>query len=150
MRHPLICCVLLLHMAAWASGPVKWTFGISDSTGGTPQVLLSAICEEHWHLYAMKLPNDEGPLPTAIRLVPSGSYQLDGEIQEPVPTELEDPNFMMMVRYHAGEVVFSVPIKRMTNEAFSVEGEVEFMCCNDKMCLPPEIVKFSVQFPGVR
>ncbi len=150
MRTLLISCTLLLHAAAWAGGPVKWSFGMSDSTDGTARVLLTATCEEHWHLYAMQLPNDEGPLPTAIRLVPSQSFQLTGEIREPVPTELEDPNFMMLVRYHAGEVVFTVPIKRLTNQAFAVEGEVEFMCCNDKMCLPPEVVKFTVQFPAVK
>lgn len=150
MRPLLICCAMLLNLAVWAGGPVKWTFSSADSTDGTSRVLMTATCEEPWHLYAMKLPNDEGPLPTAIRLVPSESYQLTGRIHEPVPTELEDPNFMMLVRYHAGEVVFSAPIKRMTNEAFAVEGEVEFMCCNDKMCLPPEVVKFSVQFPAVK
>jgi thiol:disulfide interchange protein DsbD len=150
MRPLLVLCALLLQAAAWAGGPVKWTFGTSDSTDGSARVLMTAICEEHWHLYAMKLPNDEGPLPTTIRLAPSGSYQLAGDPQEPQPTEIEDPNFMMLVRYHAGEVVFSVPIKRTTKEAFVVEGEVEFMCCNDKMCLPPEVVKFSVQFPALK
>ncbi len=149
MRSLLICCTLLLQGAAWAGGPVKWTFSIAEGPD-TTRVLMTATCEEHWHLYAMKLPNDEGPLPTTFRLVPSESYQLVGEVQGPVPTEVEDPNFMMLVRYHAGEAVFSAPIKRLTKEAFVVEGEVEFMCCNDKMCLPPEIVKFSVQFPAVQ
>lgn len=135
--------------ALWAGGPVRWEFGTKAAADGSIQVTLKAICEEGWHLYALTLPRDDGPFPTVIRVSPSTLFSA-GDPIEPAPIEVEDPNFQMLVRYHGHETEFAIPLKRGSNEAFQVEGEVEFMCCNDKMCLPPEVVKFSVPVPAVK
>lgn len=140
---------VLVTNALWASGPVTWRFGTKEAADGAIQVTLRAICEEGWHLYALKLPRDDGPFPTVIHVTPSALYSV-GEPIEPAPTEVEDPNFQMLVRYHGHEAEFIVPVKRISKEAFQVDGEVEFMCCNDKMCLPPVTVKFSVPVAAVK
>lgn len=85
-----------------------------------------------------------------VSLDPSTAYEAAGPAVEPVPVEVEDPNFMMLVRYHGDDSVFRLPLKRLTKEAFTATGGVEFMCCNDRMCLPPVGVKFSVPFPAVK
>lgn len=134
----------------FAGAPVKWTFGVETTTEGLANVTLTAECEEGWHLYALTLPRDDGPFPTVIRLAPSTTYEQAGAIVEPAPIELEDPNFQMLVRYHGHATTFSIPVRRLSNGAMNIIGDVEYMCCNDKMCLPPVTVKFSVPLPAVK
>ena len=135
---------------SFAGAPVKWTFGVETTTEGIALVTLTAECEEGWHLYALTLPRDDGPFPTVIRLTPSATYQQAGAVVEPAPIELEDPNFQMLVRYHGHTTSFNIPVQRLSKEALNIEGEVEYMCCNDKMCLPPVTVKFSIPLPAAK
>lgn len=130
--------------------PVRWSFSAEEDPAGAPFVALRADCDEGWHYYALTLPRDDGPFPTVVSLDPSTAYEAAGPTVEPVPVEVEDPNFMMLVRYHGDDSVFRLPLKRLTKEAFTATGGVEFMCCNDRMCLPPVGVKFSVPFPAVK
>lgn len=140
---------LLVSQSLLAGGPVSWKFTTKEGINGKTVVALQAICEEGWHLYALTLPRDDGPFPTVITVAPSANYKAGAPV-EPAPTEVEDPNFQMLVRYHGHETEFTIPIDRLSKEAFNVEGSVEFMCCNDKMCLPPVTEKFSVPFPAVK
>lgn len=151
MRRVLLPFLFIVSAPAlFAGGPISWKFASQETLNGTTHVTLRAICEEGWHLYALTLPRDDGPFPTVIRVTGSPAYEQAGPVIEPAPIEVEDPNFQMLVRYHGHEAEFIVPIKRLSKEAFNVEGEVEFMCCNDRMCLPPVTVKFSVPLPAVK
>lgn len=140
---------VFLTNALWASGPVTWRFGTKEAADGAIQVTLRAICEEGWHLYALTLPRDDGPFPTVITVLPSENFRA-GAPMEPAPIEVDDPNFQMLVRYHGHETEFTIPVERLSKAAFTVEGSVEFMCCNDKTCLPPVTEKFSIPFPAVK
>ncbi|MFT3885020.1 MAG: protein-disulfide reductase DsbD family protein [Flavobacteriales bacterium] len=145
----LLSALALVHvLLAAASGPISWTFASEPAADGKVLVRLMAVCEEGWHIYALTLPRDDGPLPTVIRNTGVGTYKLDGAIAEPAAEEVDDPNFGMKVRYHAGTTTFTLPIERLTDDAFEVTGEVEFMSCNDKTCLPPRTVKFTVPVPA--
>jgi thiol:disulfide interchange protein DsbD len=151
MRHTLtILSLLLTALAFGQEHPVRWSFAAETGPADAPVVALHADCDEGWHYYALTLPREDGPFPTVVRLDPSAAYEAAGPVVEPVPVEVEDPNFMMLVRYHGDDSAFRLPLKRLTNEAFTASGDVEFMCCNDKMCLPPVKVKFSVPFPAVK
>jgi thiol:disulfide interchange protein DsbD len=137
-------------LLASAAGPISWRFASEQLADGRVLVQLTAVCEEGWHIYALTLPRDDGPLPTVVRNTGAGTYTVDGEVAEPAAEEVDDPNFGMKVRYHAGTATFTLPIKRLTDAAFEVTGEVEFMSCNDKTCLPPHIEKFVVLVPAVK
>ena len=51
--------------------------------------------------------------------------------------------FNMNVPYFTDEVVFQQKIK-LNKGATTVKGKVEFMVCDDKKCLPPNEIAFSV------
>ena len=76
------------------------------------------------------------------------SFSIVGELKEPDPVEEYDPNFAMMVRYHSGQPRFVLSIKPSSDAPFVVEGEVEYMVCNDKTCLPPMTVPFRITVPA--
>lgn len=127
------------------SSPVKWKFSASPSGNGVVRVDIRSEVEEGWHIYATTLPSDEGPIATSIRFAPSEAYTLVDALVEPQPVEVYDPNFGMVVRYHNGSPAFAQLIKPVVPGAIDVAGEVEFMVCNDKTCLPPVVVPFKLR-----
>lgn len=140
----LISIIASLTLVVPAS-PVKWHFHAASTGDGTVRVDIRSEVEKGWHIYATTLPSDEGPIATSIRIKPSADYALIGELVEPAPKEVFDPNFGMDVRYHEGSPAFSQVIKPAKPGAFDVEGEVEYMVCNDKTCLPPVVVPFKLR-----
>jgi DsbC/DsbD-like thiol-disulfide interchange protein len=144
MMQLLLSLTLLLSMP---KHPATWSFAAVATEGDKVEVTLTAQLEEGWHLYATELPSDQGPIATSFRFSPSEAFTA-GKLVEPAPKEEFDPNFAMVVRHHSGAPVFKLPIVRRTADAFTVEGELEFMVCNDKTCLPPEVVKFQIPVPA--
>lgn len=141
---------LLAAGAAAAGEPVTWRFTAETSATDTVRVQLAATCEAGWHIYALTLPTDEGLLPTVVQLDRSDAYTPAGGPQEPRPEEQMDPNFGMVVRFHGGNVIFSQAVRRTTGQAFRIHGGVEYMACNDKTCLPPHTVPFTLDIPASR
>ncbi|MEX1133157.1 MAG: protein-disulfide reductase DsbD domain-containing protein [Flavobacteriales bacterium] len=124
--------------------PVAWSFQVVSLGNAEYRVELTSVCEDDWYMYATVLPSDEGPLPTSFRFMPAESYTLVDSLVEPDPVEQYDPNFAMMVRYHDDTTRFSQRIKAMRAGPFTVEGQLEYMCCNSSTCLPPLVVPFSI------
>jgi hypothetical protein len=48
-------------------------------------------------------------------------------------------------RFYKENVEFVQVISLRGNTKTAVSGQIEFMVCDDKQCLPPETVKFSVK-----
>ena len=59
------------------------------------------------------------------------------------PTTVYDEQFAMNLRWYPGTVSFIQKLKITDPGKFKVEGEVEFMACNDETCLPPDQIPFS-------
>lgn len=127
-----------------AGGPAIWSFSASTRHMGQVDIEMKAVIEKGWHMYATVLPSDQGPVPTSFRFEPSDAYVANGGVREPVPVEEYDDNFGMVVRHHSGEPTFVLPIDVKSNEPFIVKGEVEYMLCNDRTCLPPTVVPFEI------
>lgn len=140
--------ILCMLSAAAPANPVMWKF-TAAAADGTVRVELRAHVEEGWHIYATSLPSDQGPVATSIRIHASDDYIAVGPLAEPAPVESFDPNFGMMVRYYEGSPVFTQVLKPARPGAFDVLGEVEFMVCNDKTCLPPLKVPFKLHVEAI-
>lgn len=120
---------------------VKWSFQVEKlEEANTYRLFFEAAIGEGWHLYSQHLPSDDGPIATGFYFE-EGKHELLGEVEETgeIITDY-DPNFEMDLNYFADQATFEQKIK--TTEDL-VKGELEFMVCNDKMCLPPEIIEFE-------
>lgn len=137
---PFLLHTVLMCAQQPALAPVHWSTTVVDKGNGDVLLNATAILEEGWHVYALTLPRNDGPLPTVFSFAPSNAYELLGEVQEEKPVEVEDPNFAMLVRYHGHAPVFMQKVRRGSPTAFQVKGSVEYMACNDRMCLPPATV----------
>lgn len=116
--------------------PVVWSTSV-ETSGREVHLKAVAHIDEGWHVYALTLPSDQGPLPTVFTFSPSTDYALLDVVAEPKPEEVEDPNFMMLVRHHSHEPEFVQKAVRNGSGAFEVNATVEYMACNNSMCLPP-------------
>jgi len=122
--------------------PVHWSFSTKRTGPEEATLLLTAKIDKGWHLYSQHLPSG-GPLPTLFKFTESQDYSLIGETSEPKAIEEYDPNFEMTLRFFDGTIVFKQQIKILTKKAFTVRGELEYMCCDDHQCLPPTDVEME-------
>lgn len=127
--------------------PVKWSFKVDQTKPGEATLLLIANIDRNWHLYSQDIP-PKGPVPTTFRFNKSAGYQLIGNVTEPKAILENDPNFDMVLKYFSDKVIFRQQIKVLSSRDFTITGSVEFMCCDDKQCIPPDEVEFSFYVKG--
>ena len=145
-RITYICLLALFTMVAQAQilTPVKWKIKLDDKQGAAEKELLfTATADKGWHLYDMNLP-EGGPISTSFTFETLKGAELLGTPTASVtPTTVFDEQFQMNLRWYAGSVTFTQKLKVTDAAKFKVEGEVEFMACNDETCLPPDQVSFT-------
>ena len=129
--------------------PVKWSFSVDQTKPDEATLLLTAKIDRKWHVYSQEVPKKSpAPSPTAFNFRKTKDYVLSGKVKEPKPIEENDPNFDMVLKYFADKAVFSQKIKILSKTDFTITGTLEFMCCDDKQCLPPTEVEFSFPVKG--
>ena len=124
--------------------PVKWKIKLDDK-GGAPEkeIVFTATADKGWHLYDMNLP-EGGPVSTSFTFETLNGAELIGQpVPSVKPTTVYDEQFAMNLRWYPGTVSFTQKLKVTDPAKFKVEGEVEFMACNDETCLPPDQIPFS-------
>ena len=127
--------------------PVQWSFSAEDLGNNEFNVVLTADIEAGWHVYSQHI-NDGGPVPTTFTFAESPNYKLVGEVLESEAIVLHDPVFDMELRYFEKQAIFTQKVKVLGKEPVSLKGELEYMVCNDGMCLPPTLVEFDVNLEG--
>lgn len=144
----LISSIMLVLIALVAQAqiltPVKWKIKLDDK-GGAPEkeIVFTATADKGWHLYDMNLP-EGGPVSTSFTFETLNGAELIGQpVPSVKPTTVYDEQFAMNLRWYPGTVSFIQKLKVTDPAKFKVEGEVEFMACNDETCLPPDQIPFS-------
>lgn len=127
--------------------PIKWEFSSKKISETEAELIFKAKIDDHWHLYSQFI-KAGGPEPTVFTINKSKSFELVGKVKESKSIEMMDPNFAMMVKFFAKEATFKQKIKILDNKPFSVKGNVYFMVCDDKQCLPPEELNFDIKVEG--
>lgn len=122
--------------------PVSWSYGAKKISPTEALVFLKATIDEGWHLYSQHV-KAGGPIPTTIRFDRSADYTLAGKTAEPKPFVRMEPTFNMNVGFFEKAVIFQQKIKLKKSQT-TVTGAINYMTCNDKQCLPPDDVKFSI------
>lgn len=147
-RHLFTCLLTCLLLSAFSQSinPAKWEFSYNEKDDKNGEIVLKIKLDPDWHTYSQTQTGD-GPLPTVFTFVKTPDYDLDGQVSEPDPERVHDVAFDADVAQFIREATFVQKIKRNTKKEFTLLGEVECMLCNNTMCLPPRIYKFSVKIP---
>jgi DsbC/DsbD-like thiol-disulfide interchange protein len=141
----LIVMAVMLGVGAHAQieTPVKWSYAAKRVSATEAVVFLRAAIDEGWHIYSLNV-KDGGPIKTSFTFPPSVDYTLVGKTVEPAPITKFEKTFNMDVSYFENTVTFQQKVKLKSPNAAIVKGSLEFMTCNDRKCLPPEDVNFSI------
>ncbi len=122
--------------------PVSWSYVAKKTSATEATVYIKANIEENWHLYSQTV-KPGGPSKTSFTFSPSKEFTLVGKTIEPKPISKFEKVFNMNVPYFEDQVVFQQKIK-LNKGTTTVKGKVEFMVCNDKQCLPPSEIEFTI------
>ena len=143
MKRFFTAFLFLMTTLAWAQ-PQAVTWSTSyENTDEHTIITVHAEIAEGWHLYSQNL-EEGGPIPTSFVLEDDSSFTTVGGWAEGEPHVEFDPNFDMDLAYFSDAADFTIKLLP-TEKEFTVKGELEFMVCNDEMCLPPTYEDFSVQ-----
>jgi DsbC/DsbD-like thiol-disulfide interchange protein len=122
--------------------PVTWSYAAKKTSATEATIYIKATIEDGWHLYSQFV-KEGGPVKTSFIFPTSPSFTLAGKTVEPKPITKFEKTFNMPVSYFEKSVVFQQKIKLKAKPA-TVKGTLEFMVCDDKQCLPPTEVEFSI------
>ncbi|WP_040278899.1 protein-disulfide reductase DsbD family protein [Psychroserpens damuponensis] len=143
-----LCGLLVFSISTNAQvlEPVTWETSIEKISDTEYDLISTATIDSGWHLYSQTVP-DDGPIPTTFLYKAHGDYELVGSTKEEEGHTVDDPIFQMRIKYFGDKAEFRQRIKVLNQELSIVEGEVEYMACDDEKCLPPDYVdlKFTLQ-----
>ena len=125
--------------------PVGWTYEAKKKDDKTYDLVITATLPKPWHIYSQNT-GDGGPIATSITFNANPLITKIGKIAETGKlVKTYDQNFKTNVLYYSDKVVFTQTIKLKTAAKTSVTGKVEYMVCNDEMCLPPTKKSFTIK-----
>ena len=134
-------------MAAFAQmeNPVKWTYTAKKIKGNMYELHMTATLEPKWHIYSQHIKGD-GPVPTSFAFDKNPLVKTDGAVAEVGKLEKDfDKNFNMTLKYYGNKVDFVQRVKLKSAVNTFAKGKITYMVCNDKKCLPPKDVPFSIK-----
>ena len=150
MKKILTAAFLILfagYANAQINNPVIWTYTAKKIADKTYELHMTATIGSNWHLYAQDA--GKGPEPTTFVFTPNPLVKLDGKVKEVGKQEQSfDKNFNSTLKYYANKVDFVQKVKVKSATATVVKGVVNFMVCNDRQCLPPRDVTFTINIGG--
>lgn len=135
---------LMVFTAAKAQilAPVHWSYAAKKINATDAVVFMKATIDDGWHVYSQTV-KEGGPVKTTFTFRVSKEYSLIGRTIEPTPITRNEKVFGMDVSFFEHEVIFQQKVKLKTSQTI-IKGSLEYMTCNDKQCLPPETIEFSI------
>jgi thiol:disulfide interchange protein len=137
----------LLILQGQVLEPVTWSFGTEKTGDNKFDIVMTAEIDNGWHLYAMDIA-EGGPIATSFTFEEPSGYALEGKpVTIDKPEVKFDNSFGMDIGMHSVRAGFRQKIT-VTKYPVTVKGFVTFMSCDDKQCLPPRDVEFSLVIKG--
>ncbi|MFY7839817.1 MAG: protein-disulfide reductase DsbD domain-containing protein [Lacibacter sp.] len=134
---------------AQSGSKVKWEFIVKKLGDKKYEIRMVANIQPGWHLYSQTQSEDAIALPTTISFAKNPLIVVSGKPKEVGKlTDAFDKATNSRSRFYSNKVEFVQVVTVKSNVKTSITGDVEFMVCDDKQCLPPDKTKFSVKLEG--
>ena len=128
---------------------VSWKFTV-EQKGDEATIIGTITMVEHWHVYAVHLPEGSFTLPTTVELKKSPNFKTVGKVIEPKPIYERDEMADEDLYYHSHTIKLKQKIKVLSEKDFTVTGTFGFQTCDDTHCLPPYETEFTVKVKGAK
>ena len=145
MKYSFILLLSLFSLAvsAQVENPIGWTSEVIANEDGTYDLVVEAKIGNGWCVYSQHTA-DDGPIPTYFE-ISSTDIELIGEFEEMGEAkEGMDEMFGVNVIKFTKDTKFVQKFKSTGGK--SIAGNVTFMTCDDKRCLPPVTIDFQAAF----
>lgn len=147
MRKLFIVTFLLVTSVSFAQplSPVSWSFASKKISANVYEVHLVATIQQGWHLYSQDQPADAIAQPTSFNFSKNPLVDLEGKVKEIGKLEkYRDKKLDVSANQYSEKVTFVQKVKLKGRVKTNVSGKLEFQTCDDKKCLPPKTVNFSI------
>ncbi|RYY71903.1 MAG: sugar transporter [Chitinophagaceae bacterium] len=141
--------ILIASAAAFAQieNPVKWSYSAKKISDKVYEVYMTATLDPKWHIYAQDA--GEEAQSTSISFSKNPLISLEGKVKEQGTLIKEyDKNIGSVLKFYANKITFVQKVKLRSNVATVLKGSVAYIVCNDRKCLPPKDVPFSIKLEG--
>ncbi len=145
----LFSFITIFSFSQNALKPVTWNVTYVEKSATEGEIVFTATIEKKWHIYSQR-PTEAGPIPTSFVINSNPDYAAVGKVEEKDAHEEYVAAFDAKVFVFSDVAVFKQKIVRKSKKAFTINTSLEFMCCNDKQCLPPSTLNFAVSVPEVK
>jgi hypothetical protein len=140
----LLLSSFALLSQAQVKDPVKWSFASKKIDSKTYEIQITATMDPKWHIYTIDHEGDIG-VATSFKFNKNPLGDLKGTVKSNQKAiKSKDPSTGEMVSFYEGKVTFTQTIVLKSAVKTTYTGMVEYMACDDKMCLPPTEKTFSL------
>jgi len=141
----LIASLLIGHVTFAQQSPVSWAFSSKKISATVYEIHLTASMLPGWHLYSQNQPADAIAVPTSFNFSKNPLLQFDGKVKEIGKLEkFKDDKLDVSAHQYSQKVDFIQKVTVKGKAKTAVAGKLEYQTCDDKKCLPPKTVSFSV------
>ena len=147
MKKLLALCFCIFNCfaaSAQTQNPVSWTAAYKATSATEGEIIITAKIDKNWHIYSQDATAD-GPVPTSFIFEKNKNYQLNGKAVEIGAHEIFDKTFDAKISSFSDKAEFIQKIKFTGKPGFVIPFKLEYMSCNDMMCLPPKTIDLSVK-----
>lgn len=147
MKKLISVCVLFFVSSlsfAQSQNPVNWICSYKALSANEGEIVITALIDKTWHTYSQVVTPD-GPIPTTFSFSPTKHYSLVGKTTESKPEEEFVEAFGAKVLQFSDKAQFTQKIKINSSGPLVVSFKVEYICCDNKMCLPPKTIDLNVK-----
>jgi len=117
------------------TAPVSWSYRYEHRSKNEIDFYMTATLGAGWHLYSQYM-EEGGPAPTKIIFTAGKEFVLISKAKEVgEKKEFFDDIYGMNVAWYSGSVSFVQRIRLLKPDVL-IEGYIEFMTCNNSVCVP--------------
>lgn len=139
-----ICMICFTKANAQIQNPVVWMASYKAISANEGEIVITAAIDKNWHTYSQR-PTDAGPIPTSFIFEESKQYALVGKTEESNAHEEFVKAFDAKIFVFTDKAEFKQKVKLLDKPGFQIPLKVDYMCCNDMMCLPPKTISLFVK-----
>jgi thiol:disulfide interchange protein DsbD len=140
-----VALFLFASSAVFSQSPVSWLFSSKKISDKVYEIQLVANIQPGWHLYAQNQPKDAIAQPTTFQFKNHPLISFDGKVKETGKLEkYRDETLDVSANQYSNKVVFTQLVKLKGPVKTAVTGKLEYQTCDDKKCLPPKTIPFTI------
>lgn len=141
----LILLIVFASISFAQIDPVSWSFSAKKVADKVYEIQMVATIKPGWHLYSQVQPKDAIALPTKFSFTKSPLIVMDAKVKEVGSMQkFHDASIGASAYQYSKSVKFIQKVTLKANVKTAVSGTVEYQTCDDKRCLPPKKVPFTV------